>query len=260
MTSEGVLSLIEALQKYDNEEGYNLSYDEVKSRLNDTVRSLAEKGESALDHLHPLLIREETWSCLFALEILREIKSERSIPYLINFIRKNEDGDYWEACEDAMFALYSIGEPSVKPLLREIKIVFENETYYLFLVGALTKIKDDRVYSFMKETLEDCIKNYEKYVEWFDIPDFVYGFDAQGKKEILPLLQELLSIRGLSEYDRIEIQDTISFIDDPEGFKQRIKELRRELFTMDKKIGRNAPCPCGSGKKYKRCCLTGGKG
>ncbi len=24
---------------------------------------------------------------------------------------------------------------------------------------------------------------------------------------------------------------------------------------MDKKIGRNNPCPCGSGKKYKQCCL-----
>jgi uncharacterized protein YecA (UPF0149 family) len=24
------------------------------------------------------------------------------------------------------------------------------------------------------------------------------------------------------------------------------------LFTP--KVGRNAPCPCGSGKKYKRCC------
>ena len=23
------------------------------------------------------------------------------------------------------------------------------------------------------------------------------------------------------------------------------------------KIGRNAPCPCGSGKKYKKCCLSG---
>ena len=22
-----------------------------------------------------------------------------------------------------------------------------------------------------------------------------------------------------------------------------------------KKVGRNAPCPCGSGKKYKKCCL-----
>jgi len=24
---------------------------------------------------------------------------------------------------------------------------------------------------------------------------------------------------------------------------------------MSKKIGRNDPCPCGSGKKYKQCCL-----
>src|SRR5262249_16694975 len=25
---------------------------------------------------------------------------------------------------------------------------------------------------------------------------------------------------------------------------------------MRKKIGRNEPCPCGSGKKYKHCCLA----
>ncbi|MCB9481696.1 MAG: YchJ family protein [Desulfobacteraceae bacterium] len=24
----------------------------------------------------------------------------------------------------------------------------------------------------------------------------------------------------------------------------------------DKKIGRNEPCPCGSGKKYKKCCMA----
>ncbi|HXF54652.1 MAG TPA: SEC-C metal-binding domain-containing protein [Hyphomicrobiaceae bacterium] len=23
-----------------------------------------------------------------------------------------------------------------------------------------------------------------------------------------------------------------------------------------KKVGRNEPCPCGSGKKYKKCCLN----
>jgi uncharacterized protein YecA (UPF0149 family) len=22
----------------------------------------------------------------------------------------------------------------------------------------------------------------------------------------------------------------------------------------DKRVGRNDPCPCGSGKKYKKCC------
>lgn len=259
MTGDEVLSLIEALQKYDNEEGYSLSYYEVKARLRDTIRKLVEKGERTLDHLHPLLIREETWSCYFALKIIKEIKSERLIPYLINFIRKNEDGDYWEACDDAMFALYSIGEPAVEPLLREVKIDFNNKNYYLFLVGSLTRIRDDRVYSFMKETLEDCIKDYEKYEEWFDIADFAYGFDVQGKKEILPLLKELTSV-DLSEYDRVEIQDTINIVEDPEGFEQRIKEHHRKLFSTGKKIGRNDPCPCGSGKKYKKCCLPGGKG
>jgi hypothetical protein len=25
---------------------------------------------------------------------------------------------------------------------------------------------------------------------------------------------------------------------------------------MQKKVGRNYPCPCGSGKKFKKCCLN----
>ena len=30
---------------------------------------------------------------------------------------------------------------------------------------------------------------------------------------------------------------------------------RRETLRIDgKKVGRNDPCPCGSGKKYKKCC------
>ncbi|NCB41276.1 MAG: hypothetical protein EOM59_01450 [Clostridia bacterium] len=29
---------------------------------------------------------------------------------------------------------------------------------------------------------------------------------------------------------------------------------RSRTVTKEKKIGRNEPCPCGSGKKYKQCC------
>ena len=25
---------------------------------------------------------------------------------------------------------------------------------------------------------------------------------------------------------------------------------------MEEKVGRNDPCPCGSGKKYKKCCMA----
>ena len=28
--------------------------------------------------------------------------------------------------------------------------------------------------------------------------------------------------------------------------------------TKKDKVGRNDPCPCGSGKKYKKCCGAGG--
>lgn len=30
---------------------------------------------------------------------------------------------------------------------------------------------------------------------------------------------------------------------------------KRGLKLESKKVGRNEPCPCGSGKKYKKCCL-----
>ena len=32
------------------------------------------------------------------------------------------------------------------------------------------------------------------------------------------------------------------------------KTPKVEPIKADKKIDRNAPCPCGSGKKYKKCC------
>lgn len=33
----------------------------------------------------------------------------------------------------------------------------------------------------------------------------------------------------------------------------------KQVVRDGKKIGRNDPCPCGSGKKYKNCCLASGK-
>ena len=41
-----------------------------------------------------------------------------------------------------------------------------------------------------------------------------------------------------------------------EEFQDFEKELRhgRKPETKPGKVGRNSPCPCGSGKKYKRCC------
>lgn len=39
------------------------------------------------------------------------------------------------------------------------------------------------------------------------------------------------------------------------GIYRKTRPIARDY----KKIGRNDPCPCGSGKKYKNCCLDSGK-
>ena len=32
-------------------------------------------------------------------------------------------------------------------------------------------------------------------------------------------------------------------------------DLTQPIHNEGRKVGRNDPCPCGSGKKYKKCCL-----
>lgn len=44
----------------------------------------------------------------------------------------------------------------------------------------------------------------------------------------------------------------------PSEVKELFKSMDTKSFgaqKSDKKIGRNEPCPCGSGKKYKKCCM-----
>lgn len=50
--------------------------------------------------------------------------------------------------------------------------------------------------------------------------------------------------------------DTVGVTED--DIRTILEEIREEKVDPVKyeqaKVGRNAPCPCGSGKKYKRCC------
>jgi uncharacterized protein YecA (UPF0149 family) len=39
----------------------------------------------------------------------------------------------------------------------------------------------------------------------------------------------------------------------------RVRPRPKQLVRDYKKIGRNDPCPCGSGEKYKNCCMSSGR-
>ncbi len=39
------------------------------------------------------------------------------------------------------------------------------------------------------------------------------------------------------------------------AYNERTAEKPKTIRNAGEAIGRNAPCPCGSGKKFKKCCM-----
>jgi uncharacterized protein YchJ len=63
------------------------------------------------------------------------------------------------------------------------------------------------------------------------------------------------SINDLNENDSLD--DDSEDLDESDDYYDNYDEIKESLpiINQNKKIGRNDPCPCGSGKKYKKCCL-----
>lgn len=55
------------------------------------------------------------------------------------------------------------------------------------------------------------------------------------------------------EFGHVEdvVGELAAALDDPDGDEEPVIPLRNPL----REVGRNDPCPCGSGKKFKKCCL-----
>lgn len=60
-----------------------------------------------------------------------------------------------------------------------------------------------------------------------------------------------------------DMQETLDLLDQygaglpppPENLDDHYPEVTAPIKHTEPKVGRNDPCPCGSGKKYKKCCL-----
>ena len=76
---------------------------------------------------------------------------------------------------------------------------------------------------------------YEYKKESFDY------FDEMLSNQNERVLKTLFNIKLVNQNNRNNENDSNS---------EQTKEPRR---IITKKIGRNEPCPCGSGKKYKQC-------
>jgi tetratricopeptide (TPR) repeat protein len=110
------------------------------------------------------------------------------------------------------------------------------------------------------QTLKEVDKALELYNRAYRMTSPL-SYDRDGVLErLVPLLMELgregeadALIESEEKAERVRAEKF-------GGYKEREKnatpavEYRKPALAGSKKIGRNEPCPCGSGKKYKKCC------
>jgi tetratricopeptide (TPR) repeat protein len=105
------------------------------------------------------------------------------------------------------------------------------------------------------------VKSYDLYKSLVKDEPHVY---SRYLKVAMENLRMFYSQVGKQEKALILVKDTLDFIqkvadvvdEKIEDVKGKIDEqLKRQAKEPGHKVGRNDPCPCGSGKKYKKCCL-----
>jgi HEAT repeat protein len=226
---------IEFIKSLDTEEFYNKDENEVRKYAHNTIQELIRLGNQATNELVELLHTEFTWSCFFAITIFREIKDPQAVPAIIGFLKRESDDSM--ANEEAMFALQDIGDSSIIPIIEDLEDTFDNKRYNSYLVGALTGIIGPAPYDFMVSITKDFISKPSWYKGWFHIEDFTYNFVQQGRADAIPLLKQVLEMKGITGAEKRELEDTIRALEDPVSYEKDILETTHELSKATQDVG-----------------------
>jgi len=92
------------------------------------------------------------------------------------------------------------------------------------------------------------------YIEWADC--YAWGVDEPCYEKAYEILDRGLRQAGLRDRKEV-LERAVNYSDecgDEEKAKYYGRELRQASSARAVKVGRNESCPCGSGKKYKKCC------
>lgn len=80
-------------------------------------------------------------------------------------------------------------------------------------------------------------------------------FDGAGEIEKIVGEEKVETLQ-----EKVDNSKAVSGQFDPVSYAEYMKNAKTKPLVRDyKKTGRNDKCPCGSGKKYKECCLKTGK-
>ena len=89
----------------------------------------------------------------------------------------------------------------------------------------------------------------ENYIEFIE-KEHIYLIDGIIVPSVTQLLKKLFPCKYENIPEKILEDKSIYGIE----LHKFIEIIEKKKPKRTKKVGRNDPCPCGSGKKYKQCC------
>jgi hypothetical protein len=256
------------------------------------VKALARQGDKHTDRLLELLRQKVdyehddpmAWLEIFLVMLAGEMRLVAAIPQIV--AKLHDFGELLaEKCVDA---LAKIGTDQTPIALSE-GFLQEGWDYRLYASGAFDAIHADA-------TVTKCLELLPKEKEADIRTNLAYGVLGNFALDIEPVRQLILNrnydpqmvdlprqlvaattVMGVTfpEYDqwKKEAEEKQAHqeqrMQELEGLMRQRKPARppampvrrpQPVLHAKKRVGRNDPCPCGSGKKFKTCCMNRSKG
>lgn len=208
----------------------------------------------------------EVWAPVHAWRALAQLRAEEAIKPLIGLFNELSDDDW--ASDELPDVLASLGPKAIKPLGEYLLDSSNEEFARATAASCLEEIGKEN-----PSLTGDCISILTGYLEQstVDVPTLnglvIAHLMGLSAVDSIGVIRKAFStgnvdITVAGDLEDVEISlglRTKRETPQPNYIDPDYEDLANvfDSFTAKKKkIGRNAPCPCGSGKKYKKCCLN----
>jgi hypothetical protein len=209
------------------------------------------------------------FSPVHAVELLGDIKATEAIGPMLRVLTVTECGELVH--DQISERLSEFGAPVLEPALAALAGEPDQDVRHA-ICGVLAKIgvRDHRIFEALCAVLDEnaCFGAFmlADYGDPCALP-----FIERVIENLDPTLDPLVGSSDLNElveaYDSLGGVLPLALQAQVDAWFERADAKRRELFarpaqataatTARAKVGRNDPCPCGSGRKFKKCCIDG---
>ena len=220
-----------------------LDGEDLQPTIQGMLRSVAESHVAGMFGEQPHLSADEFRQLASAFENLCYPKNGWVLTE--DELAKLDSNDLTEQLHDKMTAAYAAKEASLtEPVMREVERIIMLrvvDEYWMDHIDAMSDLKQGIVLRAYGQT--DPVIEYKR--EGFEMFEDMI---ASIREEVVRRLFAV-QVRPQQELKREKVAKITS-----EGGAGD-QTVKKQPAVKKVKVGRNDPCPCGSGKKYKNCCL-----